>query len=386
MHHHPLPLVMLVTLACSSPPTPQAALAVSSDALEWLAVAGDEPVVQHLVVRNDGDEALLLTPLLASADARFALEGGGAPRSIPARSTADLAITFDPEQATPALAWLHLITAEGAAVAVRLRAEVGPRSECVLLPLLTTEYGQQLSPVRLEVRSRDGAILDGPWRWTLAELPDLKGPRLFADDLPYGLAVGLGASPPGDEAIGGGVGHLNLVTHSAPHTVRVRDDEGRGCEATFFADERIPGGYPGVAVLLTWLGEADLDLHVARVVDGAPCFSSPQAPAARRCDEARASLDCGSRRCDADDWNGELYQGFDDEFHQPRRHPTGQGAELIAFSGNGGLGTAAIAVEAVDAAAPVTFRLRVFHQRLAIWERTGVVLPGELREVTTTTF
>ncbi|MBI1945031.1 MAG: hypothetical protein HYS27_05005 [Deltaproteobacteria bacterium] len=247
MHYHLLALLTLASIACSSPPTSHGMLTVSASTLEWAAVAGGERQVQSLVVGNASDGALVVTPLLSPGDARFSLVSS-APLRLAARSSATLEVTFDPDQATPALAWLQLAASDGASTAIRLRAEVEPRADCTLWALLTREYGQPLSPVPLEVHANNsGRLLDGPWRWSLVDMPDLQGPRLFADDQPYGLAVGLGASPSDDEVVGGSVAHLNVVTHSAPHTVRVRDDAGRGCEATFFADVRIPGQYPAVS-------------------------------------------------------------------------------------------------------------------------------------------
>jgi hypothetical protein len=86
------------------------------------------------------------------------------------------------------------------------------------------------------------------------------------------------------------------------------------------------------------------------------------------------------------DWNQDVYSGTDDVFIRPRRHPTGQGAELIYLPGFGAQGSAQVAVEAVSSDAAATYRLRIFHGRLSFFERTGVIFPGEVHDVTTMTF
>jgi hypothetical protein len=142
-------------------------------------------------------------------------------------------------------------------------------------------------------------------------------------------------------------------------------------------------------VQLTWLGEADLDLHLSRIVEGTACFNSHNAVAPQRqCTAADAVRDCSSRACDDNgDWNGDVYSSVDDDiFIRPHHHPTGQGAELIYLPGARDSGTADVAVEAVNAAGPVSYRLRIFHGRLSYFERTGVVFPDEIREVTTVQF
>jgi len=397
MHSHPLSSTLIVVLlsACSADPrtVSSGALRVSPTSLEWTLRAGDDEVEQSVVVENTGDAPVVVFPVWSAIDARFTRVSDADEVHIAPGARTTVAVRFAPTHAAPAFSTLTFVSAEGERHEVRLRADVTPRADCRLLVELP-EDGEQLSPIPLEVGPAvdalgvPGAEIAAPLRWSLVDMPDLKGPRLFADTSPFGLAVGLTSLPVDDGVIGGHLGHLNVVQRGALYTVRVRDDGGRGCEATFFADENLPGDYPHRSVVLTWQGEADLDLHVARLVDGAACYVGPFVDEERRCGSDDAARTCSSRRCasDENDWNGDVYDGTRDAFAQPRVHPTGQGAELVYFSGTFGEGEAQIAVEAIDAAGPVVFTLRVFHGRLAFQSRTGVIFPGELRALTTTTF
>jgi hypothetical protein len=380
-------LALVVVAACEAPPrVGTGALSITASEVDWILRAGDAPSRHDIVIENTGDGRLVVTPTLTSFDARFARTDSAHNFLLAPREMRTIGVQFTPTHAAPGVALLQITGDDGVQHDVRLRADVEPRADCRVFPTLPA-WEESVSTIPLEVIGADeGATALGPFSWSLVAMPDLRGPRLFADATPGALAVGLGALPFDDVIVGGATGHINVVDRGALYTVGVRDDDGRGCEATFFADVNIAGDYPQRSIVLTWQGEADLDLHVSRVVDGRACFNGVYVDDGRRCIDDELLFDCSSRSCLDGDWNGALYEGFDDAFIQPRRHPTGQGAELIYFSGARSSGEARIAIEAIDVAGPVEYRLRVFHGRLAFFERVGVVFPGEVREVTTTTF
>lgn len=351
--------IVVACAACEAPPPPNSVVVVTPTTLEWTATAGADPQDQLVTIENTGDFFVNAEVGIVGFDDRFSSVGGHV--GLRPGEKRELAVTFDPTTASPGLSALH-IAGGGAVVDVRLRAEVAPRADCVVTPTLPV-YGDNTGTIPLEVRAIDAATglplppLVEPLRWSLAEKGDLAGARLYAEAPVADQQV----SSTNDVMLGGTTAHLNITARGAAQTVRVRDDDGRGCETTFIADEG--SNIPALSVQLTWTGEADLDLHVVHSAE-----------------------DCSSRDCDTADWNGDVYSGQDDIFMNPRRALTGQGAELIQFSAIGHGGVARVVVEGHDAAAPTTYRVRVFHKRLVVDERSGIVFPGEVHDVTGFTF